>query len=223
MIRPTLTSRARRTGLVLGGAVLGAAALLAAAAGPAAASEAVQPLHDSSADLLAPLAPRLAAPALTALDAEGGEARFETMPSFVAAPRLARHALPGAASIGWRATKQPWLAAGLTVAGPVALALPALAGVWAPAFASPLALAAGHLYAGDAGRGALVGLGGVGVMGAGAACGWGLSAWLGAPAQAAMLVGSGLGLGAYTAWAAGDAFQAAGATGLVEVVTVTKR
>ena len=133
----------------------------------------------------------------------------------------ARTGLAGGASIAWRATKNPWLAAGLTVAGPAALALPALAGVWAPVALSPLALAAGHCYAGDVGRGALVGLGGVGVTAAGAAAGFGLGAWLGAPLQGAMLAGGGLGLGAYSVWAAADAFSAAGAHHQVEVVSIS--
>lgn len=227
MSRPTFATRVRRTGLVLGGAVLGAAALLALAAGPAGAASiapddaaATSTAASSDADMLAPM---LASPSLTLEDFDLGETRFETMPSFLPATRAPRGTRAGAASIGWRATKDPWLAAGLTLAGPAALALPALMGVWAPALASPLALAAGHFYAGDAGRGALVGLGGVGVMGAGAAAGFGLGAWLGMPVQGAMFAGGGLGLGAYSAWAAADAFRAAGAVGLVESVSVSQR
>lgn len=251
MSRPTFALRARRAGLVLGGAMLGAAALLAAAAGPAAATEMAAPLtatlasvdapaqpeeegasnasiFDPAASLFHPSAPRLAPPALP-LDGVGlGETRFETMPSFVPAARSPRKAMPGAASIAWRATREPWLAASLTLAGPAALALPALmwpsvAAAWAPAALGPLALGAGHLYAGDPARGLLVGLGGAGMAGAGAAAGYGLGAWLGMPAQGAMLAGGGLGLAGYTVWAAADAFRAAGAAGQVEVVTVSPR
>jgi hypothetical protein len=210
MSRPNPASRVRRAGLVFGGAVLGAATLLAVAAGPAAASE----------DALAPV---LTPPTL-ALDGEPtGEARFETFPSIVPASDLATRARPAGASIAWRATRDPWVAAGLTVAGPAALLLPAVAGMWLPAAASPLALAAGHWYAGDAGRGALVGLGGLGAMGAGAAAGLGLQTLLGAPVPGAVLAGGGLGLGAYTAWAASDAFRLAGGVGRIEAVRVSKR
>lgn len=246
MSRQNLVSRARRAGLVLGGAVLGAAALLAAAAGPAAAasrdievetvvvpvetivvvasaddaSHAADASTSTSADFAAPL---LAPPQLPSFDDFGlGETRFETMPSFVPGARAPRTALAGA-TIARRTVREPWLAASLTLAAPAALALPVLAGVWAPALAAPLGLAAGHLYAGDPGRAALVGLGGMGVAGAGAAAGYGLAGWAAMSQPTAMWLGAGLGLGAYSAWAAADAAHTAGQGGVLEVVTVSPR
>lgn len=201
-------ARIRRTGLVLGSAVIGAAVLLACAAGPAQAADAPVTATSESAsdaDLM-----------------RAGEARFETLPGL--APLLA---LPGRksggltqAAISRAAGRDPWLAAGLSVGAPLALAAPLAAGIWWPVLASPLAIAAGHLYAGDAGRAAGIGLGGVGAAGLGALAGWGVSAALGLPAATAW--GTGLGLGAYGLWAATDAYGEALRSGETQVLTISR-
>ena len=201
------TATLRRTGLVLGTAVVGAAVILACAAGPAQAA---------------------AAPATTAAEStseadwmRAGEARFETLPGL--APLLpvpGRKTVLNQAQIRRLAGRDPWLAAGLTVGAPLALAAPALAGVWLPALAAPLAVAAGHLYVGDAERAAGVGLGGLGAAGLGALAGWGASAALGLPT--ATVWGAGLGAGAYGAWAAVDVYGEALKTGETTVLTITR-
>ncbi len=201
------TATLRRTGLVLGTAVVGAAVILACAAGPAQAA---------------------AAPATTTAEStseadwmRAGEARFETLPGL--APLLpvpGRKTVLNQAQIRRLAGRDPWLAAGLTVGAPLALAAPALAGVWLPALAAPLAVAAGHLYVGDAERAAGVGLGGLGAAGLGALAGWGASAALGLPT--ATVWGAGLGAGAYGAWAAVDVYGEALKTGETTVLTITR-
>lgn len=198
----------RRTGLVLGTAVVGAAMLLACAAGPAQAAEAAATTTSEStseADWM-----------------NKGEARFETLPGL--APVLP---LPGRKAAGLNQAqirrltgRDPLLAVGLTLGAPLALAAPALAGVWLPALAAPLAVAAGHLYVGDEERAAGVALGGLGVAGVGALAGWGASAALGLPAGAVW--GAGLGAGAYGAWAAVDVYGQALKTGETQVLTITR-
>jgi hypothetical protein len=203
----TAIATLRRTGLVLGTAVVGAAMLLACAAGPAQAAPAPATTTSEStseADWM-----------------RAGEARFETLPGL--APLLpvpGRKMALNQAQIRRLAGRDPWLATGLTLAAPLALAAPALAGIWLPALAAPLAIAAGHLYVGAAERAAGVGLGGLGAAGLGALAGWGASAALGLPA--ATVWGAGLGAGAYGAWAAVDVYGEALRTSETQVLTITR-
>ncbi|MEB3195931.1 MAG: hypothetical protein VKP62_01895 [Candidatus Sericytochromatia bacterium] len=162
-------------------ALLVAAVSLALSAGPVAAAE------RSSASLV-PL----------------GEASLETLPGLQTGAPF---------EVAWAGARQqaadPRWAAGLALAVPAAMALPSTVGVWLPAIAAPLGLAAGHLYLGQAERAAGYALGGVGAATLGGVGAYWLAGQFSGASPLTAWAGFGLGVASVATLAALDAYRLA--------------